>query len=821
MPQQSSQRARTLALALILALVSHGCVLGPTITFQATPSAVDPGAPTSLTWSVTVAPGTTLQSVTIDHGVGSVAASGALALRPTAAITYQLTAVVSTPSGTVTSTATAPITLRPRWDCRADVAAIPNAAGYLAVGPASDFIPTCDGWTYVGNTSANTLVERNLLTGATGLSVQLTSAPADLELDAEHGRIYASLAPATRIARIDLETQTVTNVPTPFVPGRLALGPDGKLLITTGDGYWDAELHVYDPTTDELSGGWPIASPVVRYNPPRGELLAGLTRYAFDGVNAPIELEPSDDSVDSDSELEISPDGVHAALTRSNDGDDLRDRHAADPALSFGRWNLGHDYARGIGFDLSSTRAITSTWDELAVWDVARHTKLVSRPATCQSMGRVAFSRGGELAIGYDECDTPRLEWQRVKPTPAVSFGAAPSILAAGGSTTLEWNVTPTGDAQLKSVSISPAVGAVAASGSAEVNVPSTTTYTLTAQSQDASGVHTSTDTVTIEVGAKLACASDAVSGRPSTGTVTLGSTGDVVGSCDGWVLIGDRDANTVVRRNVFTGAVGWTGKLSNAPGDMELDAANARLFVTMPPSNRLATVDLTSGTIDEADVPSPPTSLTLGPSGNVLLSAADPSNPYDRELYRFDPGSGTASAIGQLDGELVRYEPLAGELFAGGGDGSDTLRRYGFDGDGNPFLIEERDDSGGNCQDLSVSPDGAHLAYSCGGGNGNDYSIYDFDPADLTNVQGAWATDYYPTSATFSPSSARLIATNSEELQIFEVATHVKLKSVTSACDNSDMDKVAVSAGGKIAFGRSTCDFEGTPSKLQWLLVP
>ena len=67
---------------------------------------------------------------------------------------------------------------------------------------------------------------------------------------------------------------------------------------------------------------------------------------------------------------------------------------------------------------------MTSSDAGLVVWDVARHVKLVTRAATCQRMGRVAFSRGGELAIGYDACDTPRLEWQRLEPAPAIAFVA-------------------------------------------------------------------------------------------------------------------------------------------------------------------------------------------------------------------------------------------------------------------------------------------------------------------------------------------------------------------------------------------------------------
>ncbi len=59
---------------------------------------------------------------------------------------------------------------------------------------------------------------------------------------------------------------------------------------------------------------------------------------------------------------------------------------------------------------------------------------------------------------------------------PVVSFTASPATISAGGSSTLTWNVSGA-----SSVSISPGIGTVAASGSRAVSPSSTTTYTLTA----------------------------------------------------------------------------------------------------------------------------------------------------------------------------------------------------------------------------------------------------------------------------------------------------------------------------------------------------
>ncbi len=72
--------------------------LPPTVKFSAAPTSIMPGNSATLTWSTTNA-----TSVTIDHGIGTVAASGSTTVSPTSTTTYTLTATGS--GGTVTATA--------------------------------------------------------------------------------------------------------------------------------------------------------------------------------------------------------------------------------------------------------------------------------------------------------------------------------------------------------------------------------------------------------------------------------------------------------------------------------------------------------------------------------------------------------------------------------------------------------------------------------------------------------------------------------------------------------------------------------------------
>jgi len=76
-----------------------GTSTSPTATMSASPTSITSGQSSTLTWSTTNA-----TSVSIDNGIGTVAASGAVTVTPTTTTTYTLTATGS--GGTATATAT-------------------------------------------------------------------------------------------------------------------------------------------------------------------------------------------------------------------------------------------------------------------------------------------------------------------------------------------------------------------------------------------------------------------------------------------------------------------------------------------------------------------------------------------------------------------------------------------------------------------------------------------------------------------------------------------------------------------------------------------
>lgn len=69
------------------------------ISFQAAPEAIEPGGSATLSWEVIEA-----TSVTIDHGIGTVPATGSVSVSPTANTTYTLTATNAKGTSTATTT---------------------------------------------------------------------------------------------------------------------------------------------------------------------------------------------------------------------------------------------------------------------------------------------------------------------------------------------------------------------------------------------------------------------------------------------------------------------------------------------------------------------------------------------------------------------------------------------------------------------------------------------------------------------------------------------------------------------------------------------
>ena len=314
----------------------------------------------------------------------------------------------------------------------------------------------------------------------------------------------------------------------------------------------------------------------------------------------------------------------------------------------------------------------------------------------------------------------------------------------------------------------------------------------------------------------------------PAAGSIAVGPSSDFIPLFNGQVLIGDTSTSRVNLLNIVTGTVDAYYQLSAAPGDLELDSTRNYLYVALVSATQLARIDLSSGQIVYIAVSAPVATLALGNNGIVF---ANLTAGYSGPIAVID--GLTATVVTTLPGtvagfdRLMVYDRTNDVLITGSWALSPaSLTRYSYDSTAHTLTqVQYVFNAGDNGQQLVLSPDRQHLGFPCGAGNGApSYTIFDYDPSDVTVSYGAWNTGPYPRAIAWTPDSQRVIASNGTALQLFDVATHTSITSYTldfSACNYSEIVGTGVSKGGKIGYGFSNCGSPATSGRLYWVLLP
>lgn len=324
-------------------------------------------------------------------------------------------------------------------------------------------------------------------------------------------------------------------------------------------------------------------------------------------------------------------------------------------------------------------------------------------------------------------------------------------------------------------------------------------------------------------------CTTDTVTGLARVGGVPVGPGSDLVALCDGTVLLGDRRTSEIVERHVTRGP-GRRFALSAAPGAMALDEVSGLLYVALNAAASVARVNLETGVVTSIAVDSPALDVTVGAGGRVfaLLTSTDSSHT---PVAIIDGPAGAVVRTVQLGRDplgagLLASDGPGGQLLLGVADLSPSaLYRVAFDADaGTLTLGQMRRTLGSNGLDLAVSPDGTRVAFSCGSGNGMGYTIFDVDSRNLDTSRGEWNTGAYPTSAVFSRDGQRLLATNRDDLILFNASTHAEIRRVEideRACSAASVRRVALSRGGRLAFAFADCEADRSGGYLYWWVLP
>jgi cysteine-rich repeat protein len=311
------------------------------------------------------------------------------------------------------------------------------------------------------------------------------------------------------------------------------------------------------------------------------------------------------------------------------------------------------------------------------------------------------------------------------------------------------------------------------------------------------------------------------------SGFVDTGSARAMIPLCDGKVLLGDRTINALVILDAIGGKVEKTYPLKSGPRAIGLDPSHSTVLVGEAPASFVERIDLVTGAQTSIPVPAGVVGLTLANDGMFFATLEDTATHPNRPMALIN---GITGAIEQtyLDtyGMLVAYERAGNQLFTGAPGLPYTLRRDAFDPLSKTLTpTQSFSNIGEGCRDVAISPDGKHLAYSCGSGNGpGNLTTYDFSASDLTVVYGAFQVGPFPRVGAFSPNGKYFAASNGKDVRTFSMATHLLVSTQMvdfSNCNIPQIAKLGFSPGGKFLYAFSNCDTDlGATGRLFWFAV-
>jgi len=434
----------------------------PTIaSFTANPTTVTAGQPTTLSWSVTGA-----TSVTMDNGIGALAASGSGSISPAQTTTYTLTATNTAGSATarvtVTVTASAP--------------SVPTIVSFTA-NPTTVTAgqPTTLSWSVTGATSVT--MDNGI--GALPASGSGPISPAQTTT-------YTLTAANTAGSATARVTVTVT-APAPGVP-TIASFTANPSTVTAGQST-TLSWNVTGATSVTMDNGvGALASSGSRTIAP-----AQTTTYTLTAANsAGSSTARAMVTVTAAPSAQPPTAPVLTSATAANSSEvDLAWTAATSSATI-----AGYEIVRS-GMARATVSGATLTYADRSVSPNATYTYSIW-----------AFDSAGHMSPASNSMQITVPGSSPSVPTIA-SFAASPSTMTAGQSVTLSWSV-----AGASSVTIDNGVGAVSAVASRTISPSQTTTYTLTAT--NSAGSATARATVTVAA---------APSNQPTTAPVLTSAT--------------------------------------------------------------------------------------------------------------------------------------------------------------------------------------------------------------------------------------------------------------------------------------------------------
>ena len=693
--------------------------------------------------------------------------------------------------------------------CTADSLAGISEAGVRGFDfNSGDMIPLCDGWVIVANKTDERIEVRNIVTGEVDSLHDVPGMPEALELDLDLKRVYATLPEQNLVASVDLLTSELLVASTNSSASSITQNAD-ELLVAASNG---TELRVYDKATlGFIANSMDLVGNTIVYNTGPDEMTAvddrliaanasalGVFSYDLDAAGGTVTLslledEPSTGDVLG---LELSPNNERLALVIPGGNasfagaNAINDYESANGDITRGAWKVGVT-PTSAGFsplsDEDSEYLLASTADELVIFDIERHAEISrSEPSTDCSDGsfdQVAFSRGGNLALGKRNCGGSRgteFHWM----APAAGFGDSASTIG--------------------------------------VDLVALATVLPTVE------------------GAPL-CENDDLSAitSSSSGSLTIPESADIEPLCDGWVFVSQRSTNRVILVNVITGVTLAEWDLPDLPTELIIDEDNQYLFAALPAGSDVVRIDLAGPnrgalTDTNSQVVGSPTSITLGPPGEILVTGFfEPgelrirSIRIDGEAMIPDPETRALEVLFQTASSQIAYDRTAERLFVSDDAGSArfelvtvVLEDFSMVNEYHLLNPDEELFDTLNSEIILASPDEMTIALV----DQTADLVYDFDTgeiADLTETFWEVGSTNEITNIAFSSGSEVFgVATTNEVILFNAEGDHAELATFSpNNCSGDDPNaRVGISRGATVGFYKSDCgDFASRTETIFW----
>lgn len=313
---------------------------------------------------------------------------------------------------------------------------------------------------------------------------------------------------------------------------------------------------------------------------------------------------------------------------------------------------------------------------------------------------------------------------------------------------------------------------------------------------------------------------------KTSSWFIGIGPSDSLIALCGGKVLIGNQIKSRIEIIEIKTNTLAQSWQLDASPGDIVFDAESNTIYVTLIAANRIAKINLGAPDVQIILTAAPVLRLALGNDGIVFATHESINGLPDRPITIIDGPSATVKTIapGRFD-RLIAFDQPGNQLFAATYQISAAeLTRFAFDPTTLTLTkVQYNGNAADSGNDLTISPDGSHVAFVGGDVNGSSAAILDYDSKDLNSTFGSWMAPPHPRAAAFSQDGTKLLASSREEMFVFDTKTHTLLHSLTpmspGGCGDQSIDHVAVSPAGGIYYGISKCGNDQDEGMLYWFV--